>query len=96
MNNEVNKYRVIILCAGNFLVIKDIEAISILKVFNKFENPAEIKSIECKSNMSENYFTEFAIKEGKVHIAPSSITGTNLIEQYWPETNIELIHFIKK
>jgi hypothetical protein len=86
----MKQYRVVIKCQGGFFTVVDKRSQSLLDCLKSFKLNA-VHTIEEKSDSSEHYFTVFALKGSKVHIASSDIYESRLIQSYWPKTEINRI-----
>jgi hypothetical protein len=88
---NMKNFRIIIKCQSGFLTIVDKKTESVMDIMKSFITPKTILTIEQKSEASDNYFTVFATKGSKVHIASKEIYDSNYIQSYWPTTDMNRI-----
>jgi len=81
----MNSYRVIIKCQAGFLTVVEKQCPSPLICLKSFACK-NVYSIEEKHG--ENYFTVFSLVGAKVYIASKDIYDSNLIQTYYPKTDM--------
>ena len=84
----MKNYRVIIKCQGGFFTIVDKQSQSPLDCLRSFKLHA-VHSIE--EQHGEYFFTVFALKGPRVHIASTDIYESRLIQTYWSKTDMKRI-----
>jgi hypothetical protein len=86
--NAKNDYRVVIKCQAGFLTVVDVKANNSLECLQRFQ-PKFVQTIEEKHG--ENYFTVFALKGPRVHIASKEIYESRMIQYHWSKTDMNRI-----